>query len=57
MYVIRIQMCSQVRQFTQQLVLNSLTITAAGFFPINNFLTGKVRLFKCFTFKQCLNKI
>jgi len=35
-------MCSQIHQFTQQITLNSLNFTAAGFFSIDNSLTGKV---------------
>ncbi|XP_071572233.1 uncharacterized protein [Temnothorax nylanderi] len=34
-------MREEIHQFTQQLVLNSLNFTAAGFFSINNCLTGK----------------
>jgi len=35
-------MCLQIHQFTQQITLNSLNFTAAGFFSIDNSLTGKV---------------
>ncbi|XP_012526878.1 putative gustatory receptor 28b [Monomorium pharaonis] len=34
-------MREEIRQFTQQVVLNSLNFTASGFFTIDNSLTGK----------------
>ncbi|XP_050463292.1 putative gustatory receptor 28b [Cataglyphis hispanica] len=34
-------MREEIRQFTQQIVLNSLQFTASGFFSIDNTLTGK----------------
>ncbi|XP_070519182.1 gustatory receptor 68a-like [Cardiocondyla obscurior] len=34
-------MREEIHQFTQQIVLNSLNFTAAGFFSIDNSLTGK----------------
>ncbi|GAB1866197.1 Gustatory receptor [Camponotus japonicus] len=34
-------MREEITQFTQQIILNSLTFTASGFFSIDNTLTGK----------------
>ncbi|XP_011881032.1 PREDICTED: gustatory and pheromone receptor 32a-like isoform X2 [Vollenhovia emeryi] len=39
--IINDDMREEIRQFTQQIILNSLNFTAAGFFTINNSLTGK----------------